>query len=234
MSKGEGKALDTAARSLAVCERLTTTPGIKRLPVASLDLFLLREFLSRDECDDLIGLIEAERKPSKLMADSADPTLRTSETCNLDPKNPVVRYVEAKLAVLLGIDPLHGENLQGQRYGVGQQFKPHHDYLRTDAPYWPKQEKIGGQRTWTAMIFLNVPSQGGETQFPLVRVRIPPRQGTLVTWNNLQPDGKPNPDTLHQGLPVIAGVKYIITKWFRERPWGGRRRASPPRELRQS
>ena len=25
---------------------------------------------------------------------------------------------------------------------------------------------------------------------------------------------------IHQGMPVVAGVKYIITKWYRERPWG--------------
>jgi prolyl 4-hydroxylase len=39
-----------------------------------------------------------------------------------------------------------------------------------------------------------------------------------VIWNNLYPDGTPNPDTLHQGMPVKAGHKAIITKWFRKPP----------------
>ena len=32
-------------------------------------------------------------------------------------------------------------------------------------------------------------------------------------------DGSPNPASLHHGMKVRAGTKYVITKWFRERPW---------------
>jgi prolyl 4-hydroxylase len=38
-----------------------------------------------------------------------------------------------------------------------------------------------------------------------------------VFWNNLHSDGSSNRDTLHCGLPVEAGHKIIITKWFREK-----------------
>ena len=81
---------------------------------------------------------------------------------------------------------------------------------------------MGDQRTWTAMAFLNEPEAGGQTQFPKVNVRITPRAGNLFAWNNMDATGAPNPYTLHQGCPVTAGVKYIITKWYRERPWGVR------------
>jgi prolyl 4-hydroxylase len=37
-----------------------------------------------------------------------------------------------------------------------------------------------------------------------------------VIWNSLLPDGRPNYDTLHHGMPVKAGHKAIITKWFRQ------------------
>ena len=36
------------------------------------------------------------------------------------------------------------------------------------------------------------------------------------------PDGAPNPATLHEGTPVAEGVKYIVTKWFREGLWVAR------------
>ena len=26
--------------------------------------------------------------------------------------------------------------------------------------------------------------------------------------------------SLHTGCPVEGGIKYVITKWYRERPWG--------------
>ena len=48
---------------------------------------------------------------------------------------------------------------------------------------------------------------------------IPELAGHLLIWNNLDGDGRGNTFSLHQGMPVTAGVKYIITKWNRERPW---------------
>jgi prolyl 4-hydroxylase len=69
------------------------------------------------------------------------------------------------------------------------------------------------------MVFLNEPLGGGQTQFPEAKIAIVPRAGTLLMWNNLDADGQPNTVSLHQGLPVTKGLKYIITKWYRERPW---------------
>ena len=76
----------------------------------------------------------------------------------------------------------------------------------------------GGQRTWTAMAYLNEPEEGGATRFRTIGKTIRPELGKLIAWNNLLPDGRPNPATLHQGMKVRRGVKYVITKWFRERP----------------
>ena len=56
------------------------------------------------------------------------------------------------------------------------------------------------------------------TRFKLIGKTIQPETGKLLAWNNLLPDGGPNPATLHQGMKVRRGTKYIVTKWFRERP----------------
>ena len=69
------------------------------------------------------------------------------------------------------------------------------------------------------MLFLNEPEGGGHTAFPDAGVSIRPRAGNMLVWNNLTPDGAINPLAKHQGTPVTAGVKYVITKWYRERPW---------------
>ena len=177
-------------------------------------------FLADHECRQLISLIEQDRKPSSLFSVHPDPDFRTSETCNLDRRNEPVAEIEKRITDLLGLEFLHGEPLQGQRYEKGQQFKPHHDYLRPDLPYWERQKELGGQRTWTAMAYLNVPTDGGATYFPEIDLLIRPRTGSLIVWNNLNSDGNPNPATLHQGMPVKDGVKFIVTKWFREYRWG--------------
>src|SRR3546814_1859419 len=74
----------------------------------------------------------------------------------------------------------------------------------------------GGQRTWTAMIYLNDVAEGGATWFPTAGIRVAPKRGLLLAWNNMKPDGTPNEMTLHEGMPVEKGVKYIITKWRSE------------------
>ena len=203
-----------------VRERVLKTPNAFKIPAQGLDIFVVREFLSPAECTSVIELIDKDRVPSGLLAPSPDPDFRTSESCNLRLEDVANQMVERKINRLTGINPTHGETIQGQRYAVGQQFKPHHDFFYKSEPYWPAQEKQGGQRTWTAMIFLNEPEAGGQTFFPKATVRVTPRTGNLLAWNNLDAYGEPNMYSLHTGLPVEGGVKYVITKWYRERPWG--------------
>ena len=205
---------------MQVRDRLLGTPGVMKVPAPGLDLFVRRDFLAPEDCAALIRQIDADRAPSKILADDPDPNFRTSETCNLDARAPLTKRVESRIAHLMGIHTAHGETIQGQRYAPGQQFKPHHDFFYTSERYWEEQEKIGGQRTWTVMIFLNTPEAGGHTNFPKAKVKIAPRAGNLLTWNNLDAAGEPNENSLHEGTPVEAGTKYIITKWYRERPWG--------------
>lgn len=212
-------ALNRSKTGAVVAQRLLSNPGVFKVPAIGLDLFVVRDFLPAKECAGLMRMIDRKRKPSVVLGYS-DSDFRTSETCDLDPTKTLVQTVEEKLARLTGIDPARGETIQGQRYAVGQQFKPHHDFFFTDQPYWQEQEKLGGQRTWTAMIFLNMPEAGGQTFFESAGVRITPRAGTLLAWNNLDGAGMPNPYSLHQGTAVEAGLKYIVTKWYRERDWG--------------
>jgi prolyl 4-hydroxylase len=70
------------------------------------------------------------------------------------------------------------------------------------------------------MIYLNDVEEGGGTRFRRLEKTIMPEKGKAVVWNNLNSDGSVNPYTIHHGMKVRAGVKYVITKWFRERGWG--------------
>ena len=202
-----------------VKRRLVQMPGVMKIPANGLDIFVKRDFLTPDECDGLIRLIDPECFPSELLSSAPDPDFRTSQSCNMRAEDPLVSAIEAKLNGLMGIQPENGEIFQGQRYQVGQQFKPHHDFFHASEPYWQHMMRCGGQRTWTAMVFLNVPEGGGQTEFVEAGIKVTPRTGNLLTWNNLDALGNPNPLSMHSGCPVTAGVKYVITKWYRERPW---------------
>jgi prolyl 4-hydroxylase len=198
---------------------LMQTPGMQRAPFAKLELFQLKRFLPPELCAELIALIDAGRRPSTIADANGDHYFRTSETCDLDAGEPAVRDLEARLFALNGIDPAHGEPVQGQRYAVGQEFKPHTDYFEPDGADWERYCAISGQRTWTFMVYLNAVEAGGGTRFGVAKKIVQPETGKLLAWNNRRPDGRPNPSTLHHGMKVRKGVKYVITKWYRERPW---------------
>ena len=65
----------------------------------------------------------------------------------------------------------NGEPLQGQRYQQGQRFREHADFFYIDQPYWAEYEPHGGQRTWTAMIYLNEPGGRGRNTVQAARFR---------------------------------------------------------------
>lgn len=201
-------------------ELLISRAGVQRLPSDKIELFQLRNFASPDLCRRLIELIEKDRRPSTLADAGDDHYFRTSETCDLEPEEPAVREMEAMLAALNGIDPAYGEPLQGQRYDVGQEFKPHCDYFNRGGRDWDKYCAVAGQRTWTFMVYLKEVDAGGATRFKAVKKTFQPETGKLVCWNNMRPDGRENPNTIHHGMKVRLGVKYVITKWYRELPWG--------------
>ena len=201
-------------------DRLARTPGVQKVPSPRLDLFIRKNFLAPDECAALVALIDARRRPSTLADDSGDGLFRTSETCDLDSREAAVAAAEAKIAAFTGLDPRHGEPVQGQRYAEGQEFKAHTDYFEPNGGDFARYCAVSGQRTWTVMIYLNEPAAGGATRFKTIAKTVQPETGKLLAWNNLRADGRPNVNTLHHGMKVRRGTKYIITKWYRERPWG--------------
>jgi len=180
-------------------------------------LFIVRGFVDRGTCTALIERIDSRCRPSEIADDVGIANFRTSETCDLDWRDPTVAEVDDRICALLGFAPRSGEPLQGQRYAPGQEFKPHTDTFEPGGYDFYVHTADAGQRTWTAMIYLNVPDAGGATRFKAIAKTIQPEPGKLLAWNNLLPDGRPNPATLHQGMKVRRGTKYILTKWFRER-----------------
>lgn len=199
-------------------QRLLDTTGVQRVPTRELELFVVRDFLGPDICDALIRLVDEKRRPSEIANDTGIANFRTSETCDLDPSHPIVRAVDAKISHLTGIPPELGELIQGQRYAPGQEFRAHTDTFNPGSHDFYVHTAELGQRTWTAMVYLNEPEEGGATRFTKIGKSIKPERGKMLVWNNLLPDGSPNMATLHQGMKVRRGTKYILTKWFRELP----------------
>ena len=204
----------------ALCDipsaRLEWAAGVTRIDDPRLQLYTLKHFMSDAECDAMIRLIDADLRPSTITVYAEG--FRTSYTSDLSMrKDSLIRAVDERIAAMLGIALPYSEGIQAQRYEVGQEFKAHTDYFKPNTPEYDIHASRKGNRTWTFMIYLNDTPKGGGTKFVNLDKTFYPKRGMAVIWNNLHADGTPNADSIHWGMPVEEGEKYIITKWFRER-----------------
>ncbi|MFC5498739.1 2OG-Fe(II) oxygenase [Caenimonas terrae] len=176
--------------------------------------------LSDQECDQLIELAKPRLARSLTVA-----TKTGGEEVNDDRtsngmffqrgENEVVKRLEARLARLLNWPEENGEGLQILHYRPGAEYKPHFDYFDPVEPGTPTILKRGGQRVATIVMYLAEPEKGGGTTFPDVNLVVAPKRGNAVFFSYDRPH--PVTRTLHGGAPVLAGEKWIATKWLRER-----------------
>ena len=223
---GSGSGSGSGSGCVAMRTALRTA---QRLQVKNLEIFRVDGFLTAQECADVIALINASELTTSSTYNVTTPTERivnadrTSKTCYFGGSNPLIADVESRICKTLGISNRRAEQIQGQKYAVGQEFRFHTDYF--DPELLKKDPSIRGQRTWTFMIYLNDVDEGGHTSFPRAFCSSAPKTGTALVWNNLHSQastdnandfGKENPFSSHCGMPIIRGEKYILTKWFKE------------------
>ena len=208
-----------AAVGAAVRARLDADPSAMRIPTDSIEAYAVSDFLTPAECERFMALVDENARPSETFDNQEEDLYRTSYSGDVNPYEPFVAMIERRIHDLLGMDPAFGETSQGQRYEVGQEYQAHCDFFGPRTAFYQREVPAGGQRSWTAMIYLNDVDDGGATDFMHIGLTFTPRQGMLLAWNNMKPDGTPNINTLHAAKPVLAGVKYVITKWYRSRKW---------------
>lgn len=188
-------------------------------------LAVLQDVLSADECAELI------RRSTDQLARSTtvDPASgkheviaeRTSDgTFFAREADPFIARLDRRIAELMGSPVEHGEGLQILHYRVGGEYRPHFDYFPPDDPGSAAQMATGGQRVATLVIYLGAVEQGGATIFPQLGLEVLPQPGSAVYFEYTNSRGQLDPLTLHGGAPVLAGEKWIATKWMRQRRYG--------------
>lgn len=179
------------------------------------------KLLSADEC----RLLVACAQPGLRRSSTVDPVsgrarameLRTSSDASFDPvvEDVALRVVQLRLARAARVELVQAEHLVVLRYGPGDEYRPHRDYLPPEAVAQHRPQ--AGNRARTICVYLNHVQGGGETLFPNAHVSVSPVPGRAVVFDNLFADGRPDPDSLHAGLPVTKGEKWLATLWLRER-----------------
>lgn len=176
--------------------------------------------LSADECRLLIATARPMLQRSKAVdpqtGEALQLQLRTSSDASFDPliEDFSLRMVQQRMASAAGMELVQAEHLVVLNYQPGQEYRPHRDYrppesLRNDVP-------TAGNRARTICVYLQEPEAGGETVFPVAGLTVEPRAGRAVIFDNLHADGSPDTDSLHAGLPVQQGEKWLATLWLRQ------------------
>lgn len=184
------------------------------------DLAVLGQFLSDAECSDLVEAARPALARSLTVAVKTGGEMlshdRTSSGMFFTRgENALVARIEARIARVLNWPIENGEGLQVLRYLPGAEYKPHHDYFDPAEPGTPSILQRGGQRVATLIMYLQAPGQGGATVFPDLGLEVLPQRGHAVFFSYDKPDASTR--SLHGGAPVLAGEKWIATKWLRER-----------------
>ena len=81
------------------------------------------------------------------------------------------------------------------------------------------QLKNGGNRLLTVLLYLNDVDYGGWTQFPHIMANIVPNAGSGILFRNTDAQNRQLRESLHAGLPVTNGEKWIACIWIRENPY---------------
>ncbi|MGH1357847.1 MAG: 2OG-Fe(II) oxygenase [Burkholderiaceae bacterium] len=182
---------------------------------------LLEHLLTPQECEELIEQSAGKLKRSEVVNRQTGGfeinEVRTSEGTYFERgETETIARIEQRIADITGVPVENGEPLQILHYNEGGEYLPHHDYFEPEDPGSKVHVASGGQRIATLVIYLNTVPSGGETNFPNLDVSVRARAGCAVYFEYCNSDTELDERCLHAGVPVLAGEKWIATKWLRQ------------------
>lgn len=198
--------------------------------VASPRLVVLSGLLSIAECEALIDAARPLRSPSLVMDERNEGNIvhgtRTSSGTYFPlGASTVADEIQRRITSLIGLPIDRAEPLQVLRYGPGEQYAPHVDFFDVDEASGVMTEQDAttvshfGQRVATVICYLSTVDSGGATVFPEIGLEVRPQPGRALYFTYLDANGVVDHRSLHAGAPVDAGEKWILTQWYRQRPY---------------
>jgi hypothetical protein len=208
------RAIDIAAwRKLPAPTILNEDPPIRAAP----------GLLSAELCEALIARAKPLLSPAKIYDElkggkaASDVRQHSAAQFRVTDTDLVMLAVCDRLCALAGLPAIHAETCQVLHYKVGEYFGPHFDFFEPGFGGHAAMLTDYGQRVATVLVYLNDDLEGGETDFPRLGVRYRGRKGDALMFRNVDAEGRPDPRTLHAGLPPTQGEKWLLSLWIRDR-----------------
>lgn len=184
-------------------------------------VWVFDDYVTADERAHIVGLAEgrmADALVSRLGSNTSSDRRTGQVAWVKHNETAIVRGLVRRVGDLVGVHPLHAENLQVVHYAETQEYKAHYDAWDLGTPKGKEKTARGGNRAVTALMYLNEVDGGGGTGFPKLDLEIDAIPGRMVIFHNLyEGESVRHRNSLHGGLPVADGEKWACNLWFRER-----------------
>lgn len=204
-------------------------PMIVRHSHEDYEVLEIYNLLSREECQEVIAAaIKQGMQESDVLSygtstgTTVNDTYRKSKTAWMtDETHPLCMRLALFSEQITGIPRENQEMLQVAHYEPMGKFNEHFDAcIYDDKEYCEKMNNYAGQRRSTLLIYLNDDFQGGETEFVSIGLKIKPEAGKAILFFNVDKDENIIEKSKHRGNPVVAGEKWICTKWSHMKKYG--------------
>lgn len=186
----------------------------------------LHGLFTRDECIYValkgLPLLRPARIATRDGGSTVDP-IRSNDAAKfgLLEADVVVQSLDVRVAAALGYPAENGEGFALLRYEPGQQYLPHCDWIDPQRAATQLDLERWGQRIATCVVYLNDGFEAGATEFPRLGLGFRGGIGDALLWDNVRPDGEVDPLTVHAGRSPTGGVKFLLSKWMRNRSQAG-------------
>jgi predicted 2-oxoglutarate/Fe(II)-dependent dioxygenase YbiX len=131
----------------------------------------------------------------------------------------VVQLVRERIAALTKLPTVAMEPPRIFHYALGQDIKAHYDRCN-DAVAGYGESGYRGDRIVTFLLYLNDDYDGGELSFPRTGFQCKGAKGDAIYFAHVDASGKPEPLSLHAGLAITRGEKWVMSQWIHDRPFG--------------
>lgn len=184
------------------------------------EIFSINNLISNIECEYIKYIASPFMRESMTVdpnnGELVKDSIRTSYSGTLDwmSEDPAINFIIQKCCLNFNVASNQSEVMHVLHYSIGEEYKPHYDFfggLHGEDNFKPEQQRIK-----TIIMYLNDVIEGGTTSFPKLGLKVKPKKGTVVFFENFDMDSnQPYLESLHAGDPILQGEKWLATLWIK-------------------
>ena len=173
-------------------------------------------FITEEEAKYILEMAEYNYKESVIFGGNND-GIRKSQTYWLSKQDDIAKSIIKKVCDIDGHTMEQTEDIQVVKYEPNGYYKEHHDSCCDDNDVCREFKKFGN-RIVTMVIYLNDDFEGGATRFSNINKDFKPKKYSGILFYPMNKNGdKCHNNSLHAGMPITSGEKYIANVWIRDK-----------------